>query len=141
MPPAVILPGFQPPRAGKPYQVRRAGRLADNRNQMLLSMETVLDQLDSQSRYNIEGQMDLFGSQEGGNFADPPLAAAQELPYADLLAMEKEVTGLYLTGHPLKPYEPVYKVLRADRTDRILTSLEEGNGDYRDGGTVRVLGC
>lgn len=84
--------------------------------------------------------MDLFGSQEGGNFADPPLAAAQELPYADLLAMEKEVTGLYLTGHPLKPYEPVYKVLRADRTDRILTSLEEGNGDYRDGGTVRVLG-
>ncbi len=114
--------------------------LADNRNQMLLSMETVLDQLDSQSRYNIEGQMDLFGSQEGGDFADPPLAAAQELPYADLLAMEKEVTGLYLTGHPLKPYEPVYKVLRADRTDRILTSLEEGNGDYRDGGTVRVLG-
>ena len=57
-----------------------------------------------------------------------------------LLTMEKEVTGLYLTGHPLKPYEPVYKALRTDRIDRIVTSLEEGNGDYRDGGTVRVLG-
>jgi DNA polymerase-3 subunit alpha len=114
--------------------------LGGNRAQMLAALPVFLDQLDSENRRNVEGQLDLFGSPDGEEYAEPPLPVKEELPYADLLAMEKEVTGLYMTGHPLKPYEKICRILRVDRLDRIFTSVEENNGDYRDGGTVTVLG-
>ena len=54
--------------------------------------------------------------------------------------MEKEVTGLYMSGHPLQPYAVLYDQLRAARIDRILSSAEESGGEYTDGDAVTLLG-
>ena len=68
------------------------------------------------------------------------LPAVAEFSHDDLLSMEKEITGLYLTGHPLDPYAPLYSRIGAAHIDQILTAFEEETGEYQDGETVRLLG-
>lgn len=114
--------------------------LGANRRQMLEIADRVIDQLDDQNRRNLDGQMGFFDTPGLEGNDEIPLPDVPELPYAELLAMEKEVAGLYLSGHPLAPYAPLYKTLRAARIDRILTSLEEGSGGYADGAQVQLLG-
>lgn len=114
--------------------------LGANRRQMLEIADRVIDQLDDQNRRNLDGQMGFFDTPGLEGNDEIPLPDVPELPYAELLAMEKEVAGLYLSGHPLAPYAPLYKTLRAARIDRILTSLEEGGGGYADGAQVQLLG-
>ena len=82
----------------------RAGALDGlgwNRRQMLDTYEQMLAALSQQSRQMITGQLSLFGS-------DAPERPAEMQPpdvpeYSDqiLLQMEREVTGLFLSGHPL----------------------------------------
>jgi DNA polymerase-3 subunit alpha len=77
--------------------------LADNRRQMLLSVDLILNALGNDRRGNIEGQIgffDLPGSRQ--EFVLPP---AEEFDRNTLLAMEKETTGIYISGHPLDAYE------------------------------------
>ncbi len=110
-----------------------------NRRQMIQMAPQVMDQLDNQSRYAMDGQVGFFDAAEAAG--DTPITPPDvpELPFAQLLQMEKEATGLYLTGHPLTPYKDHYKPLRAQRLDRVLEAVEEGSDTYRDGTTLRVL--
>ncbi|MBR2406695.1 MAG: DNA polymerase III subunit alpha [Clostridia bacterium] len=117
--------------------------LGANRRQMLESAALILDGLEDTGHRNLEGQLGFF---DQGNFAqstEPSLPAVEELPYEDLLAMEKEVSGLYLTGHPLKPYEGLHRRLAADRIDDIQNSFSDdfvASEEYVDGQTVKLLG-
>ena len=111
--------------------------LGSNRREMVLSLEPVMDRLEGERRRNIDGQMGFFDDpdlqpQEQG------MVRAEEFRLEDLLAMEKEVTGMYLTGHPLEAYQAWYDTGLYARLDQIVLSEEEG-GPYRDGQTVRVL--
>ncbi len=81
--------------------------LADNRRQMLFSLDKILAIVDEQRRFSGENQMDLFGGIEAP--AEPELEATDEMPLSHLLAMEKEATGLYLSGHPLNGYRGFIK--------------------------------
>ena len=117
--------------------------LGANRRQMLESVPLVLERLEDAGRRNIEGQIGFFDQGELSESGEFTLPAVSELPYEELLAMEKEVSGLYLTGHPMKPYEPLYTRMRLDRTDAIVDSFVDEtaeNGEYRDGQTVTILG-
>ena len=106
---------------------------------MLQMAGPIMDQLDERSRSAMEGQVGFFDEAEASGETPLTVPELPELPYNELLKMEKEVTGMYLTGHPLTPYQGHYKPLRADRLDRILTALEEGSGPYADGTSVRLL--
>lgn len=110
-----------------------------NRRQMLENADAVIDQLDDANRRNVEGQLGFFDSPDADGFSEPAFAQVPELPYAELLAMEKETTGLYLSGHPLAPYAAFYQTGRLARIDRILGAAEEEDGDYTDGAVVTVL--
>ncbi len=117
--------------------------LGANRRQMLESAALVLEGLENVGRRNLEGQLGFFDGGELAQTGEPTLPAVSELPYEDLLAMEKEVSGLYLTGHPLKPYEGLHKRLNADRIDAILDAFVDGlaqAGGYADGQAVKLLG-
>lgn len=118
--------------------------LGANRRQMLESSALVLDQLEETGRRNLDGQIGFFDQGDLLENHEPPLPNLSELPYEELLAMEKEVSGLYLTGHPLKPYEGLYARLHADRSDAILDAFSEAvpaaESGYADGQTVRLLG-
>ncbi len=78
--------------------------LEQNRRQMLQNVDAVLSAVADRKRYTSGGQLDLFGDGQtaGGEFR---LAPCEELSREELLKMEKEVTGLYLSGHPMKEYE------------------------------------
>ncbi len=114
--------------------------LGANRRQMMEAIEPFLGMLEEQNRRSLSGQMGFFDSPEDAGYGEPALPDLPEFPYAELLAMEKEITGLYITGHPLQPYAEMYGRVRAARIDQILISAEEGGGDYRDGETVTLLG-
>ncbi len=115
--------------------------LGNNRREMLLSVERVLDALEADKRRNVEGQMGFFdapGSEEGG---EVPLEKAEDFSQADKLAMEKEVTGMYLSGHPMSAYAGMYQEGGFARMDEILQSAgEDSPGRYQDGQWVSVLG-
>ncbi len=113
--------------------------LADNRHQMLLSLGRVMDYLEDDRRRNLEGQLNLFGEEEGvGQSVE--LTQAEELPLAELLAMEKEVTELYLSSHPMDAYADIAEKIHAVPLLRILAGAEdETSSEFRDGQSVRLL--
>lgn len=115
--------------------------LGNNRREMLLAVERVLDSLEADKRRNVEGQMGFFdapGSAQGG---EPPLEKTEDFSAADKLNMEKEVTGMYLSGHPMAAYAGLYREGGYARMDEILQSAgERETGRYQDGQWVTLLG-
>ena len=106
---------------------------------MLSVVETLLDSLDSVKKKNLEGQLGFFDT-PGAAAVDsgPDLPPVDEFPANDLMTMEKEVTGLYLTGHPMASYAKLADKLRCARIGEILEEHEE-TGRYRDGSRVTLL--
>ena len=115
--------------------------LGNNRREMLLAVERVLDSLEADKRRNVEGQMGFFdapGSAQGG---EPLLEKTEDFSAADKLNMEKEVTGMYLSGHPMAAYAGLYQEGGYARMDEILQSAgERETGRYQDGQWVTLLG-
>ncbi len=106
--------------------------LAENRRGMLFSLEYLLSAVETQKRLKGEGQLDIFGdTDDSGGFAIPK---TDEMPKEQLLAFEKESTGMYLSGHPLADYEGFIK--NGGYTD--IKSLNDKK--VHDGARVRVCG-
>ncbi len=81
--------------------------LEPSRRGMIDSAEGVLKSVETDARQNLEGQMDLFGMMGGAEeqaASDYKIPNTPEYPTSELLKMEKEVSGLYLSGHPLDAY-------------------------------------
>lgn len=76
--------------------------LADNRRQMLFHMDAALSVAEEEKRFSGDGQLNMFG--EVGEKSDLKLEPVEEMPRNELLSMEKEATGLYLSGHPMESY-------------------------------------
>ncbi len=84
-----------------------------NRRQMLDTYEQLISAVSNQSRHVISGQLSLFGDtpeDAGVPQMQPP--QVPEYPEQVLLQMEKEVTGLFLSGHPLSRWRPHCQLLR-----------------------------
>ncbi|HCW51095.1 MAG TPA: hypothetical protein DGR79_03365 [Clostridiales bacterium] len=89
--------------------------LGGHRGQYLLALDRDLEAAQRHQRSEREGQLSLFsdipaasgapGGAPGFQEVGPPLPPCDPLPKASLLAMEKEVLGLYLSGHPLAQYQ------------------------------------
>lgn len=79
--------------------------LSYRRSQLLRVYDNVLTAVTNARRRNVEGQMDLFGmgavEEKREQIVMPNIS---ELSKRELLAMEKETTGLYLSGHPMDDY-------------------------------------
>ena len=115
--------------------------LGPNRRQMLSGAEAVLDYLEDDKKQNVEGQIGFFDSSLRSGREDFRLDPMPDLTPADKLEMEKEVTGMYLSGHPMAAYVGLYDSLHAVHIGTILNEMqEESGGSLRDGDTVTVLG-
>ena len=88
--------------------------LEPSRHGMLESVEVILKIIENDARQNLEGQLDLFGALSGedaGRNEDYMVPRLAEYGAGELLKMEKEVSGLYLSGHPLDAYrEQIQKI-------------------------------
>lgn len=112
--------------------------LPHNRREMLSAYETILDNISSDNRNTIEGQLDLFniGAIEKPSFSMPKLS---EFPRNELLSMEKELIGLFISGNPLDQYADIIQKAHCVEISEILTAEEE-HSVLRDGTAVRILG-
>ncbi|MBP3388287.1 MAG: DNA polymerase III subunit alpha, partial [Clostridia bacterium] len=114
--------------------------LGANRAQMLSALPGMLAQLGDESRNNVSGQIGFFDDPDIGGGDSYPLPDLPEYSFAERLTMEKEVAGMYLTGHPMAPYREAYRRLRATRTGTLLRLKEEPSDRYTDGSAVCLLG-
>ncbi len=76
-----------------------------NRRQMLENYDIIASAAADFSRGAIEGQLDFFGISEGTDSpadAEENIPYTEEYPYEELLEMEKDILGIYISGHPLK---------------------------------------
>ena len=112
------------------------------RSQLLYIYETVLDSVADSKRRNVEGQMQLFDmlGEESREAAKIPVPELAELAKNDLMAMEKETIGLYLSGHPMDEYRRQLKGTGVIPILRIMESFEAADGVFRDEQVVRIAG-
>ena len=128
----------------------RAGcfdRMGYKRKALMQSVDRVLGGAASESRMNLTGQMNLFSApDDGGAPADTTqlvLPDVEEFTRAELIAMERETTGLYLTGHPMDDYRALAQQAKAAPMGDILASFHApatAAHRYRDGQRVVLAG-
>ena len=98
--------------------------LEAKRRSMMDGVEGILKSVESEARRNLDGQIDLFGAldgeQESGRNVYKLPDSGEEYPYDILLQMEKVVSGLYLSGHPLDHYRPVIEKVSTCRISELV---------------------
>ena len=108
-----------------------------NRSELLAVYESMMDAIASSRKKNLEGQMGLFSMlEEEDASAQIPIPKLPEMQKSELLALEKETTGIYISGHPMDDYR-VY--LRNTHVVPIGKLLEEDNG-FADEQIISVAG-
>lgn len=113
--------------------------MGSTRRAMLSCYEKLVDFVENNRRSNLEGQLNLFGRQEDAAdvFEIPPM---EEYPLPQLLAMEKEMSGIYLSGHPLSEYSGFAEKQGCVSVYDLLEGAEQVPPRYPDKTRVKVLG-
>ncbi len=112
-----------------------------NRRQMLYMHPLIIEELDCDKNRNVVGQIGFFDSDSGFSFAEDTKAPdLPELSLKELLAYEKEVTGLYLSGHPMDEYAYLYDAVKCDIIGNILQNHSSFGSVYKDNSKVKLLG-
>ena len=75
-----------------------------SRRALLQGIEQLMRSIEADKKYTMHGQMDLFGNASSGESKHFKIVDIDEMPQFELLANEKEVTGMYISGHPLEQY-------------------------------------
>ena len=120
-------------------------KLGYKRAQLMEVFGQVLDGIAASRKRNLEGQLDLFGLGSQEEQAALPalhLPDVEEYSPQQLMTMEKEVTGLYLTGHPMDAYREAARAMGAVTIGSILSDFdrEDGPARYRDEERVTIAG-
>lgn len=100
--------------------------------------ERAMDALNNERKRNIQGQISLFEAMDAADTPmSIPLPDVEEFPDRAKLALEKEMTGVYITGHPLAAFAEAIDKL-PDNIGDILREQEEGHN--QDGRSVVLCG-
>ena len=85
--------------------------LGGNRRQYMQVYQVLMDRVAKDKKGKVEGQMSIFdmGSEEEKKNMEVPLPPVEEFEKDQLLAFEKEVLGIYVSGHPLEAYQELWK--------------------------------
>ncbi len=111
-----------------------------HRSQLLHIYDTLMDAVASNRRRNISGQIGLFDLGVEEERQKVPVPDLPELSRRDLMAMEKETTGLYLSGHPMDEYRNKLSGTRVIPIGKIMASFAEADGQFLDEQIVSIAG-
>lgn len=101
-----------------------------NRQQMILSFNNIIDAVENSKRNNLDGQIGFF---DVNLKSEENLSSPVELPHVpeynkfDLLNMEKESTGMYISGHPMAEFQKVIEKRNYVKISDILSSNVKNN--------------
>ena len=116
--------------------------LGGTRKQFMMIYIKILDQVNQEKKYSMTGQMTLFDmvSEEQKSEFDIPLPNVGEYEKETMLAFEKEVLGIYVSGHPMEEYEAKWKKNVTATTLDFQLDEETGRTKVREGERAIVGG-
>ena len=109
--------------------------LNGTRKQFMMIYVKIMDQVNQERKYSMTGQMSLFDmvSEEQKSEFDIPLPNVGEYEKETMLAFEKEVLGIYVSGHPMQEYEAKWRKNISATTMDFQIDEETGRTKVRDG--------
>lgn len=111
--------------------------LGANRAQLLAVYERIIDGVHQDRKRNILGQFSLFDAmplEETTTLSLDVLPNIREFPEKTLLSMEKEMIGVYISGHPLSSYEEDLREISNTTSAEIFEIKEELDTDKNESG-------
>ena len=118
--------------------------LGANRATLMHGLPSAMQLGDQNTRAHEAGQNDMFGLASDRASAAPPLRIATQTEWSDRLRRdgERETLGLYLTGHPVDPYEGVLPRIASRRLGDLASEQKpvSSGGGYSFGKPVTVAG-
>lgn len=116
--------------------------LPGTRKQLITAYAGILDQVNRERKYSMTGQMSLFDmvSDEQKTEFEIPLPDVGEYDKEAKLAFEKEVLGVYLSGHPMEEYEEKWKKNITKTTLDFQLDEESGHTKVHDGAKETIGG-
>lgn len=111
-----------------------------NRREMLINLNSVAASLEMNKRRNIDGQIGLFDLGGIVDTTEPEIQHVDEFPVSELLNLEKETTGLYISGHPMAQYADISNRIKATRIIDLLEAENDESSVYKDSTAVKILG-
>ncbi len=113
------------------------------RSTLLASFETIIDTINDTSRKTMQGQVTMF---DLGNTEDEKIESMKysfttlkEFDEKELLSMEKEMLGIYISGHPLEKLRKQIENISTINTLKML-QIKEQNDLSLDGKPVKYIG-
>ena len=108
-----------------------------HRSELLAVYDSMMDSIAESRKKNIEGQIGLFSMLEEADAAvHIPIPKLNEMKKADLMLLEKETTGIYLSGHPMDDYRHLLKNTHVVPVGRLL----DEESTYQDDQIISVAG-
>ncbi len=114
--------------------------LGNNRNEMLINLPFIIDELDDNRRRNVQGQIGFFDIMSEETSSEYVMKSTNELRTQELLLMEKETTGLYISSHPMEQYTDLSDELKCDKIGNIINAESDFNSPYVDSASVKIMG-
>ena len=115
--------------------------LGGARSQYMAIYKSILDGIGQARKTNLEGQMNLFDlgtEEEAAEHKKDDLPKVKEYEPRDRLSMEKEVLGIYVSGHPLAEYEKKLS-RKTSHTFLDFAPVEEGEDREQIADGVKVI--
>lgn len=111
--------------------------VGSNRHSMLKGYEALLSSIDAKRKSNVSGQLSLFGgsTEMSHEFSLPNV---EEYSLRERLNMEKETTGIFLSGHPMNEYASLVEKIHSLTVSEIKRLSSEGS--TKDDRRVRLCG-
>lgn len=116
-------------------------QVAGNRRQKLMVYAEIVDAVNQEKKNAMTGQMSLFDliSDEEKEAYEIQMPKVEEYSKEELLSFEKEVLGVYISGHPLEEYEERWRKNITARTVDFQIDEELGTSKAGDG-EIAVIG-
>ncbi|MFT3952482.1 MAG: DNA polymerase III subunit alpha [Oscillospiraceae bacterium] len=111
----------------------------ENRRTMLRNHDRLLKAANDEIRTTLKGQMSLFDMMEEPEDAGLALQYVEEFTRLELLEMEREAVGVYITGHPLEGFSALGTAAGAETCAGIAAKADESAKLLKDGDKVELL--
>lgn len=116
--------------------------LHSNRRQLMMRYVQILDDIAADKKKSLTGQLTLFdyAGEEVKQEYEQKLPEVDEYNKEQLLAFEKEVLGIYVSGHPLEAYENRIKKNTTANSNDFVLDEETNKPKVTDGNTETIGG-
>jgi len=114
--------------------------LGHKRASIIAGYEKIINGAQKSKKDNLDGQVSLFDLGSQVEDVSAFLPEINEYPERVLLAMEKEMTGIYISGHPLMEYKEILDKIGTRTSELKETDEVTSNSEIRDGKRVRIGG-